>query len=619
VISWNGAGITSGSTYLRPWGIDVVGGDVYVSDAVEHVQPGDISAWGPLQPRVVKFDADGAYQAQWPLDFNYPTDLATDGASVYVVDWLHSKVKGYSSAGVHGSDFAVTDPVGVALGGGTVYATSESNSVFRFPPGTSWSTGNRPSGLAVAPNGDVWVARYEPGTIQRYSPSGSLLGGFDSMGAEDLAVDSSGDLYTSGDAVRRYSPDGTLVGTWNVRSEGIAVDSANRVYVTQPSRSSSPTGWVYRLDPSDEKPTAALTATPADPFATQLVTFDASASTPPTLGHITKYEWDLDGDGTYETHGGLSPTISRRFQQVSTETVRVRVSGSNGPSASKTITLGIAEPPTTMTVMPSLVATGDLVSFDASGSIIDRSQIERFEWDLDGNGSFETDTGTSPTTQRSYGSRRAITPALRVTRSGGRVDGATATLEVRLAPPPGELGVSINSGDFATNDRHVTLSPVWPRLAESALVSDDGGFGAAGSTQLVEVEPQIAWTLRSAGAERLPRTVYVRYRINGESQPGTYSDDIVLDEGSPVVTSARAAHRRLRVKAKDDNTGIRTLVVKKPGASRPFRTVAVGSVRAQARRQISAAVKLPRGVKRAYVRVIDVAGNRSRLRRVSFR
>jgi hypothetical protein len=228
------------------------------------------------------------------------------------------------------------------------------------------------------------------------------LGGFDSMGAEDLAVDSSGDLYTSGDAVRRYSPDGTLAGTWNVRSEGIAVDSANRVYVTQPSRSSSPTGWVYRLDPSDEKPTAALTATPADPFATQLVTFDASASTPPTLGHITKYEWDLDGDGTYETHGGLSPTISRRFQQVSTETVRVRVSGSNGPSASKTITLGIAEPPTTMTVMPSLVATGDLVSFDASGSIIDLSQIERFQWDLDGNGSFETDTGTALTAQHVY-------------------------------------------------------------------------------------------------------------------------------------------------------------------------------------------------------------------------
>jgi hypothetical protein len=29
----------------------------------------------------------------------------------------------------------------------------------------------------------------------------------------------------------------------------------------------------------------------------------------------------------------------------------------------------------------------------------------------------------------------------------------------------------------------MTLSVTWPRLAETALVSNDGGFGAAGSTR----------------------------------------------------------------------------------------------------------------------------------------
>ena len=179
--------------------------------------------------------------------------------------------------------------------------------------------------------------------------------------------------------------------------------------------------------------------------------------------------------------------------------------------------------------------------------------------------------------------------------------------------------MSINDGAFATNDPHVTLSLVWPRLMESALVSNDGGFGDAGSTHLFQVEPQVDWVLPSSGADRLPKTVYVRFRVNGETVPGSYTDDIVLDEGAPAVTYALAAHRILRVKGKDDNTGIRALVVKRPGAKRPFMTVPLASSRTQAKRRASVAVKLPRGLRRAYARVVDVAGNRSRLRRITFR
>src|SRR4051812_38063586 len=46
-------------------------------------------------------------------------------------------------------------------------------------------------------------------------------------------------------------------------------------------------------------PTPAFTASPAAPFAGDEVTFDGSGSIDPD-GTIAKYEWDLDGNGTFE-------------------------------------------------------------------------------------------------------------------------------------------------------------------------------------------------------------------------------------------------------------------------------------------------------------------------------
>src|SRR5262249_55133067 len=133
---------------------------------------------------------------------------------------------------------------------------------------------------------------------------------------------------------------------------------------------------------------------------------------------------------------------------------------------------------------PNPALTGQVVAFDASASAIPLSAVTRFEWDLDGDGIFETNTGAFPSVSHVYRDRQIAHPSLRFTRLGGRVDVASTELDVRLAPPAGELGVSINSGDIATNNRNVRVTVVWPKLATDALFSNDGGFGPAGSTQL---------------------------------------------------------------------------------------------------------------------------------------
>ena len=60
----------------------------------------------------------------------------------------------------------------------------------------------------------------------------------------------------------------------------------------------------------NQAPTASFTATPNPANTNATVSFNASASVDPD-GTIAKYEWDLDGNGTYETNTGTTKTTSQ--------------------------------------------------------------------------------------------------------------------------------------------------------------------------------------------------------------------------------------------------------------------------------------------------------------------
>ena len=74
-------------------------------------------------------------------------------------------------------------------------------------------------------------------------------------------------------------------------------------------------------------PLAAITATPDAGTVPLNVALDASASTAGE-GTITKYEWDVDGDGTFELDGGQSSTLETQYTENGTYTARVRVTNS---------------------------------------------------------------------------------------------------------------------------------------------------------------------------------------------------------------------------------------------------------------------------------------------------
>jgi PKD domain len=83
---------------------------------------------------------------------------------------------------------------------------------------------------------------------------------------------------------------------------------------------------------ANRAPAAALSATPAVVAGGGQVSFDASGSTDPEAQQL-RYDWDLDGNGSFETPGGTDPRITRAYTGTATLTARVRVSDPHGASA----------------------------------------------------------------------------------------------------------------------------------------------------------------------------------------------------------------------------------------------------------------------------------------------
>ena len=128
-------------------------------------------------------------------------------------------------------------------------------------------------------------------------------------------------------------------------------------------------------------------------------------------------------------------------------------------------------------------------------------------------------------------------------------DGQTTTADIQYAvigtpPPSGPVGISINDGDFATNDPHVRLDVVWPKGATSAFVSNDGGFGRAGGATTLPLTAQMPWTLKQTGVYNVPVLVYLRFLGDGMDYTD-FTADIILDRKPPALQSAELASRGL--------------------------------------------------------------------------
>src|SRR2546421_1556435 len=198
-----------------------------------------------------------------------------------------------------------------------------------------------------------------------------------------------------------------------------------------------------------QPPTVTLAASPNPVPAGSQLDLTATASDPDPGGSIVKYEWDLDGDGTFDSNTGTTPTTSTTLSSPGTYTLRVRVTDADRATAVAPVTVTVDpvgttdQPPVASFSTPSLVVAGQPATLDASGSSDPDGTVTQYEWDFDNNGTYEQTT-TSPTVNHAFPRPAGqVTVGLRVTDNSGSTDATTAKVNVVLAPSPGTLSASV--------------------------------------------------------------------------------------------------------------------------------------------------------------------------------
>lgn len=333
--------------------------------------------------------------------------------------------------------------------------------------------------IAVDPaDGDVRVADLSPvavgGRIQKFTAAGAHVAGADIVSSDAspffgtrLAVGSDGSVFTdhavpavvggtqvTGHGLLQFSETGQEVRRIGTRGKGkcqfvrapdVAVDG-DVVWAADPGDPRDLTGGrrVLKLGPSGSgcglgdpaPPTASFTATPFAPRKGQAVRFDAGASADPN-GSIVAYAWDFDGDGTFDTEGA-APTVEHTYASAGARTVQLRVTDDEGQSATRSLalTVGSAPPTAALAASTQTPATGEVVTFDASGSDDADGEVESYEFDLDGDNRYEVGPSDSPTAQRAYTAAGRVTARVRVTDDDGGKASASRAITVTAPPAP---------------------------------------------------------------------------------------------------------------------------------------------------------------------------------------
>lgn len=171
------------------------------------------------------------------------------------------------------------------------------------------------------------------------------------------------------------------------------------------------------------------------------VAFDASGTTDQDRDVIA-YEWDFDGDGTFDETGAK---VSHRFSTGGTTIVRARVRDSAGNSDEMTIKIRQEQVnlEARMQVTP-LSGTAPLrVSFDASPSTYLGGTIEAYNWDF-GDGSTPRNADAQVTyTYRTVGT---YTAKLTVLTNDGKEASTTQRIIVKEVPLKAAFVPSVKAG-----------------------------------------------------------------------------------------------------------------------------------------------------------------------------
>ena len=233
------------------------------------------------------------------------------------------------------------------------------------------------------------------------------------------------------------------------------------------------------------RPTPSFTISPNPAVINETVTFNANSSSD-SDGSISTYEWDLDGNGSYDVSGPTAIATSS-YATEGERTIKLRVTDNNGAQneITRPLTVQLTRPTAGFSFAPQAPVPGQAIAFTSQSSPSGspgNPVITNTQWDFnyDPTKEFSPDaTGTSATTTFPTPGTKLV--AIKVTETGGGFAIATAPVVVN-APPQASFNVAPGApfdGDSITLSS-TSSDPDGPLAGQEWDLDGDGQYDDAG-------------------------------------------------------------------------------------------------------------------------------------------
>ncbi|WNB77436.1 PKD domain-containing protein [Methylomonas koyamae] len=204
-------------------------------------------------------------------------------------------------------------------------------------------------------------------------------------------------------------------------------------------------------------------------------------------GKVVLYEWDFDGDKAFDYSSSQSASVSHTYTQGGIYNATLRVSDNDGLIDEDSLIIAVSGPPTSLPGAYPLSGAAPLtVTFFSDGKDLDGGP-EYYDWDFDGNGTYDQRLIASQNTTFTYSQPGVYRATLKVVDDDGlsSTDFVTITVTENTA---GTIGVPTVSANAAPTVGSTPLKTILSGFAQDdgSIVKYEWDFESDGTYEFAE-------------------------------------------------------------------------------------------------------------------------------------